>query len=500
MNMKNIIRRWKIMSESVGAGILNIITESLYDKPIVVFREYVQNSIDSFKKSIVYCNKDILKCNIISNKNSLYFLDNGQGISNSEFENEMTKIAYSKKRRFNNIGYKGIGRLSGISYCQKLKFINILSYKENRFQAYCIDCNSYNLIKEDESYNITSFKDLMNRIGKFSDVEATVLNESEQTILDKHKDMFNVRDTGFLVIMEKPNSILQQLFNDENIINDLGWLLPVNFQKELYELDNIKILFKNLSTKINNDIIPAESFNIYYNNVLIQRPISQDMLRDYTCKCNFEYAVGFHCFRKDRIIIEKENAFSGIRIYIDNMLLCDETELLPILQQYGLLEQSSNELLQSVRGIGAMIYITDKMNILANARRTFIEINSENAIKFLENIAEFINRIYIARYALSKYSSGKKNINLEKDKLNTLKDAANSALRALAEEKIIIDEGDENGDEIDFDKLSEREKKLVLKRNITKEFSRDLKDYLNQLSEFDYTNAYNNFKIWIREK
>ena len=40
------------MSENkVGAGILNIITESLYDNPIVVFREYVQNSVDSFLKS-----------------------------------------------------------------------------------------------------------------------------------------------------------------------------------------------------------------------------------------------------------------------------------------------------------------------------------------------------------------------------------------------------------------------------------------------------------------
>lgn len=35
----------------VGAGILNIITESLYDNPIVVFREYVQNSMDSILKS-----------------------------------------------------------------------------------------------------------------------------------------------------------------------------------------------------------------------------------------------------------------------------------------------------------------------------------------------------------------------------------------------------------------------------------------------------------------
>ena len=39
-------------TEKVGAGILNIITESLYDKPIVVFREYVQNSVDSFMKAM----------------------------------------------------------------------------------------------------------------------------------------------------------------------------------------------------------------------------------------------------------------------------------------------------------------------------------------------------------------------------------------------------------------------------------------------------------------
>lgn len=36
---------------TVGANIISIITESLYDKPVVVFREYVQNSIDAFSKS-----------------------------------------------------------------------------------------------------------------------------------------------------------------------------------------------------------------------------------------------------------------------------------------------------------------------------------------------------------------------------------------------------------------------------------------------------------------
>ena len=39
------------MRGNVGAGIVEIITESLYDKPIVIFREYVQNSVDSITKA-----------------------------------------------------------------------------------------------------------------------------------------------------------------------------------------------------------------------------------------------------------------------------------------------------------------------------------------------------------------------------------------------------------------------------------------------------------------
>lgn len=57
----------------VGAGILNIITESLYDNPIVVFREYVQNSVDSIFKE--RCQDDY-EIKIWYEENDLCFLDN----------------------------------------------------------------------------------------------------------------------------------------------------------------------------------------------------------------------------------------------------------------------------------------------------------------------------------------------------------------------------------------------------------------------------------------
>ena len=80
----------------VGAGILNIITESLYDNPIVVFREYVQNSVDSIFKETDRNNYEI---KIWYDENDLCFLDNGKGIDTNLFFDEMIKIGNSTKKK-----------------------------------------------------------------------------------------------------------------------------------------------------------------------------------------------------------------------------------------------------------------------------------------------------------------------------------------------------------------------------------------------------------------
>ena len=481
--------------DNIGAGILNIITESLYDKPIVVFREYVQNCADSLSATMQSVDKKVLSCKIWSENNNLFFLDNGNGIDEDKFLSEMRKIAYSGKKRTVHIGYKGIGRLSGISYCEKLIFINIVSYKKKHYQVYSIDCCKYSEIKKRDDYNALSFDELMDQIGVFDDKVTNNFEKRIIKLLNDYKDMFLKRDKGFLVIMEGFNSILEQLMSEKTFFGELGWLLPVNFEEELYETKQQK-LFEELSKTNDDGLVPAMGFDIYYNNKLIKRPITSAMLRDYTCICDFKYAVGFHTFRQNKFVIEKGNYFAGIRIYIDNMLLCDEAELIPILREYGLLEHSVNELVQSVRAIGAVIYITDKINISANARRTFIEVTNEETLDFLGRLAEFIERIYKARYALSKYSSGKKNQELEKGKLDELRQKANEGLRDLAEEEIKVD-NEEDGRKQEFDKLSDIEKKQIIKKKIAREFNEKIRIYLSQVTQFDYNNAYEDFKIWM---
>lgn len=62
-----------IMRERVGASIVEIITESLYDKPIVVFREYVQNSADSLAVAELDGSTADLSVHIWKSQNNLFF-------------------------------------------------------------------------------------------------------------------------------------------------------------------------------------------------------------------------------------------------------------------------------------------------------------------------------------------------------------------------------------------------------------------------------------------
>ena len=217
------------------------------------------------------------------------------------------------------------------------------------------------------------------------------------------------------------------------------------------------------------------------------------MLRDYVCKCDFNYAVGFHSFNNDKIAIDHKNPFRGIKVYLDNMLLCDEAELLDNLDNYGILAHTSNGQLQSVRGIGALIYITDKVSIAANARRTFIEVTDQDSIDFLNLVAEFINLVYETRYALSDYTSAKKKIGIQQDKLDNLRKNATQCLLKLAKEKVEIAQDED----IDFEKLTNTEKKRMIKKRISSELDRKIKEYIKQLDNYSINNSFNDFMTWL---
>lgn len=144
-----------------------------------------------------------------------------------------------------------------------------------------------------------------------------------------------------------------------------------------------------------------------------------------------------------------------------------------------------------------MIYITDKVNISANARRTFIEVTDNDSLEFLKLLAEFVNTIYDTRYALSNYASARYKQQASADRLKQLKDIALENLRKLAKEDVELT-SDQETENDDFSNMSDVDKKRIIKEKISYRLNLELKDYLKQLTDFNLEQAYQQFVKWIK--
>lgn len=115
----------------IGKHTLESITSGMYSDPFVVFREYIQNAVDSIDNAV---DKGIIKngegqiiVKLAPLEKRIIIKDNGIGISASEAENTLISIGNSKKTSDTARGFRGIGRLSALSYCEKLTFITTTS-------------------------------------------------------------------------------------------------------------------------------------------------------------------------------------------------------------------------------------------------------------------------------------------------------------------------------------------------------------------------------------
>lgn len=110
----------------VGKYTLESLTTGMYSDPKIVYREYIQNSVDSLEHavSLGILEQQSMRIDIIVNADKSYISvkDNGTGISATEAAQTLMNVGSSKKRNANNRGFRGIGRLGGMSYCDTLIF------------------------------------------------------------------------------------------------------------------------------------------------------------------------------------------------------------------------------------------------------------------------------------------------------------------------------------------------------------------------------------------
>lgn len=110
----------------IGKHTLESLTSGMYADPYVVFREYIQNATDSidaaYKSRILKHGEDKITVSLNPAERQIVIEDNGLGIANEDAENTLVSIGNSRKSSANERGFRGIGRLSALSYCSELIF------------------------------------------------------------------------------------------------------------------------------------------------------------------------------------------------------------------------------------------------------------------------------------------------------------------------------------------------------------------------------------------
>lgn len=110
----------------IGKNTIENMTTAMYEDLRIIYREYIQNSADSIDHAIgcglITEDEAIINIEIDKKKKYVCVSDNGMGIKSADFEKIMGSIADSTKDRNEDKGFRGIGRLGGISSCEKLVF------------------------------------------------------------------------------------------------------------------------------------------------------------------------------------------------------------------------------------------------------------------------------------------------------------------------------------------------------------------------------------------
>lgn len=199
------------MSEEVvqvGKYTLESLTTGMYSDPKIVYREYIQNSVDSLEHavSIGLLEQQSMRIDIIVNAEDSYISikDNGTGISAAEAAQTLMNVGSSKKRNSNNRGFRGIGRLGGMSYCDTLVFTTSAE-KEKVKTVVSFDCKRLRHLLVPGEYEDMSLSSVLEEITTI-----TTLPEKEE----KHYlyvEMIDVNGFSDLLDIDAAKSYISQV-------------------------------------------------------------------------------------------------------------------------------------------------------------------------------------------------------------------------------------------------------------------------------------------------
>lgn len=111
----------------IGKYAIESLTTGMYNDPLILYREYIQNAADSLDeaidKGLITPTETQITVTLNPLKRQVTIQDNGMGIPLLRAYSSLSDIGNSQKINSESRGFRGIGRFCGLSYCEKLTFV-----------------------------------------------------------------------------------------------------------------------------------------------------------------------------------------------------------------------------------------------------------------------------------------------------------------------------------------------------------------------------------------
>ena len=106
----------------VGSDVLGLITAGMYDNPLTIYREYIQNAADAIASG-GDGGEGRVDIKIDPSRLCVRIRDNGPGLTHETAVRALLPIARSQKHRGTDRGFRGIGRLAGLAFSDSVIFL-----------------------------------------------------------------------------------------------------------------------------------------------------------------------------------------------------------------------------------------------------------------------------------------------------------------------------------------------------------------------------------------
>ncbi len=408
------------MTIVVGKNVLESLTTGMYSDNRIVYREYIQNASDSIDRAVrdgtLPKEQARMDITINANRRQIRIRDNGTGIPAKRVHAQLGDIGKSAKNFKEQRGFRGIGRLGGLGYCEEVRFVT--SYQgETTKTVVAWDCVELRRL-------------LQPQVEPDLDVVAVVSRVTTET-----SEKEDVAAHYFEVVLTGVDKGHDNLLELDGIKDYLAQVAPAPFNHQKFtELRKINQKLLELGKK-------PEEYQLFLNQEQVFKPyarkvaagnIEKDFLED------IEFFQGEHqgnlfflgWYGKTCLSgVIKDQSVAGIRVRKSNLLIGDSRTLDEF---FG-----ANRTYQNFnRWYVGEIYVFHH-DLIPNSRRDSFEQN-ETYFAFKQEV-EKTTRDKLARlpHQYSGERSERKSIDVTKKDVEAIKVEMSKGITSLGRERII---------------------------------------------------------------